>query len=55
MSQNGREITRQDLLVALGRLLDQPHIDILFAKLIQQTSTKTTIQYADFIEQVSPK
>jgi hypothetical protein len=30
---NGREITRDDLLDCLGHELDQPHVDILYAKL----------------------
>lgn len=55
ISTNGKEITRADLLAALNNILDQPHIDILYARLIAQTSTKTSISYADFIEQVSPK
>ena len=29
----GKEITRNDLVETLGSQLDQPHIDILYAKL----------------------
>jgi hypothetical protein len=34
--------------------LDQPHIDILYAKLSAQSATKT-VAYADFIECITPK
>jgi hypothetical protein len=34
--------------------LDQPHIDILYAKLSAQSATKT-VAYADFIECITPR
>lgn len=49
----GREITRNDLLEALNGICDQPHVDILYAKLSASTVTKT-ITKSDFIECITP-
>jgi hypothetical protein len=51
---SGNEITRDDLIDRLSGDLDQPHIDILYAKLSAQSATKT-VAYADFIECITPK
>jgi len=51
---NGKDtIQRDDLLESL-RELDQPHIDILFAKLCAR-STGKDVTYASFIETLTPK
>jgi hypothetical protein len=49
----GKEITRSDLLNALGNHLNQPHVDILYAKLSANSITKTILK-ADFIECITP-
>ena len=54
MLTQGNEITRTDLHQSLDEVLDQPHLDILYAKLSAQSVTKQ-IAYADFIECISPK
>lgn len=37
---NGLEISRDDLIFVLKEVLDAPHIDILFAKLCANSSSK---------------
>jgi hypothetical protein len=47
---NGPELTRDHLAKALPGL-NQPHVDILYAKLAAQSKQ---VMYADFIEMLSP-
>jgi len=51
---NNSEITRNDLLQVLQNNLDTPHIDILYAKLCVNSSSKN-ITYARFIESITPQ
>lgn len=48
------EISREDMLAELQEHLDVPHIDILFAKL-SANSTSKQITYAQFIESITPR
>ena len=50
---DGSEITRDDLVRALQNVLDMPHIDILYAKLCVN-STSRQVTYARFIESITP-
>lgn len=54
MLSQSNEISRDNLLEVMGNELDQPHIDILFAKMSASSATKT-IAYADFIECITPR